>query len=117
MVTPTSSRRLDGAARLTGDDSPSRNYSAALIVAAYHREAGQRRQAEAVSQFLVDALSSPWDPSGDRSYNPKITVADVLDRAVRELQDKFSDDPLTKRNFCIRSEKLAAGWASTQGPS
>jgi tetratricopeptide (TPR) repeat protein/tRNA A-37 threonylcarbamoyl transferase component Bud32 len=48
-----------------------------------------RRQAEAVSKFLVDAFRSP-DPSLD---GRQIKVADLLDRAVAQLDDQFAGDP------------------------
>ena len=43
-------------------------------------------------QFLVDAFRSP-DPERD---GRTITVAEVLDRAVHEVHDKISDQPLVK---------------------
>ena len=50
------------------------------------------QQAESVTKFLVDAFRSP-DPERD---GRTITVAEVLDRAVHEVHDKISDQPLVK---------------------
>ena len=50
------------------------------------------KQTEEVSKFLVSALRSP-DPNRD---GKKITVAELLDRSAKELQDKFADDARTK---------------------
>jgi tetratricopeptide (TPR) repeat protein/tRNA A-37 threonylcarbamoyl transferase component Bud32 len=62
------------------------------------RSEESRRQAEAVSKFLVDAFRSP-DPALD---GRQIKVADLLDRAVAQLDDRFAGDPK------IRAELLDA---------
>ena len=62
------------------------------------RSEESRRQAEAVSKFLVDAFRSP-DPRLD---GRQIKVADLLDRAVAQLDDQFAGDPR------IRAELLDA---------
>ena len=62
------------------------------------RSEESRRQAEAVSKFLVEAFRSP-DPSLD---GRQIKVADLLDRAVAQLDDRFAGDPR------IRAELLDA---------
>jgi eukaryotic-like serine/threonine-protein kinase len=49
------------------------------------------RQAQAVSDFLVNVLRSPSPKRDGRT----ITIAEVLQRAVTDLNDKFADDPLT----------------------
>ncbi len=51
-----------------------------------------RRQAEAVSQFLVEAFRSP-DPSQD---GRRVKVADVLDRATGRLDQEFAGSQATK---------------------
>ncbi|MEL6105980.1 MAG: tetratricopeptide repeat protein [Planctomycetota bacterium] len=51
-----------------------------------------RDEAKEVSNFLVTTLQSP-DPF---KRGISITVADVLDHAVEELEDRFADRPLTK---------------------
>jgi serine/threonine protein kinase/tetratricopeptide (TPR) repeat protein len=51
-----------------------------------------RRQAEAVSQFLVEAFRSP-DPSQD---GRQVKVADVLDRASARLDQEFAGSQATK---------------------
>jgi tetratricopeptide (TPR) repeat protein len=50
------------------------------------------RQAKAVSDFLVNAFRSPSPLRDGRT----ITIAEVLDRAVSELHEKFSHDPTTE---------------------
>jgi eukaryotic-like serine/threonine-protein kinase len=55
-------------------------------------EIAHRKQAEAVSSFLVSAFRSP-DPYKD---GRTITIAEVLDRAAKDVQERFADDPLTK---------------------
>jgi serine/threonine protein kinase/lipopolysaccharide biosynthesis regulator YciM len=55
-------------------------------------ESQQRQQAEQVSKYLISAFSSP-DPGRE---GRSITVAEVLDRDARALQDAFNDAPLTK---------------------
>ncbi len=68
---------------------------------AQQRDAAEKAQAEAesaqkksetVTQYLVDAFRSP-DPERD---GRTITVAEVLDRTVAELQDRFTDQPPVK---------------------
>jgi tetratricopeptide (TPR) repeat protein len=56
------------------------------------RSEESRRQAEAVSQFLVNAFRSP-DPAQD---GRQIKVADLLDRAATKLDDEFAGDPRIK---------------------
>jgi serine/threonine protein kinase/tetratricopeptide (TPR) repeat protein len=51
-----------------------------------------RKQAEAISQFLVEALSSA-DPSRD---GRDVKVADILDRARARLDKDFTGSPATK---------------------
>jgi eukaryotic-like serine/threonine-protein kinase len=60
-------------------------------------ETTSRKQAQAVSDYLVSALRSP-DPARD---GRTITIAEVLDRDARELQDKFADDPRTKATLLM----------------
>jgi pentatricopeptide repeat protein len=60
-------------------------------------ESSQRRQAEEVSNYLVSAFSSP-DPARDGST---VTIAEVLDRALRELQDGLQNDPGTKAALLV----------------
>ena len=48
-----------------------------------------RKQAEAVSTFLVEAFHKP-DPSED---GEKVTVAAVLDQAARKLGNDFGGSP------------------------
>ena len=55
-------------------------------------ETAQRKQAEAVSRFLVSAFRSPNPDNDGRT----ITIAEVLDRSVKDVHDKFADDPRTK---------------------
>ena len=50
------------------------------------------RRAEEVSKFLVDALRNANPERNGRT----ITTAELLDRAAKELQTKFADDPRTK---------------------
>ena len=52
----------------------------------------ERKNAKAVLEFLVEALRSP-DPELD---GRKITVAELLDRAVSTLDAKFPDNPLAQ---------------------
>jgi serine/threonine protein kinase len=66
--------------------------SAAAERAAKEAETAARLQAEEVSNYLSSALSSP-DPWAD---GRKVTIAEVLDRDVRDLQGKFAEDPRTK---------------------
>src|SRR6185436_18492441 len=68
------------------------------VEGALGRSEESRRQAEAVSKFLVDAFRSP-DPSLD---GRQIKVAELLDRAVTQLDDGFAGDPK------IRAELLDA---------
>lgn len=63
------------------------------------------KRAEAVSKFLVETLRSP-DP---RKSGRTVTVAELLDRSAKELEDKFADDPRT------RSELLHAIGESYMG--
>jgi tetratricopeptide (TPR) repeat protein len=51
-----------------------------------------RKQAEAVSRFLVDALGSA-DPARD---GREVKVADILDRAGARLEKQFTGSPATK---------------------
>lgn len=51
-----------------------------------------RDEAQAISDFLVDALASP-DPKNE---GVSVTVADVLRNATAKLDQKFNDQPLTK---------------------
>ncbi|HEX3356370.1 MAG TPA: tetratricopeptide repeat protein [Tepidisphaeraceae bacterium] len=53
------------------------------------------REAEEVSNYLTSAFSSP-DPSRD---GRTITIAEVLDRDVKELKEKFKDNPHTKADL------------------
>ncbi len=55
-------------------------------------ETVQRKRAEEISKLLVNVLGSP-DPKRD---GRTITVAELLDRSAKDLQDKFAEDPLTK---------------------
>ena len=55
-------------------------------------ETSQRKEAEEVSKFLVETLRSP-DPEKD---GRTITIAELLDRAAKEVQEKFADDPFSK---------------------
>lgn len=57
---------------------------------ARQRAQESREQATAVTRYLVNAFRSP-DPAID---GRTITVAEVLDRAVAELDDHLQDDPL-----------------------
>jgi eukaryotic-like serine/threonine-protein kinase len=66
--------------------------SAVVIAKAYQREVAGRKQADESLNFVVSALRSP-DPQRD---GRTIRVAELLDRSAKELQGKFSDDPLTK---------------------
>ena len=50
---------------------------------------GSRKQAEAVTNYLVDIFRSP-DPEKD---GRTVTVAEMLDQAKSELETKFSDEP------------------------
>jgi serine/threonine protein kinase len=50
------------------------------------------RRAEAISEFLVQAFRSP-DPDRD---GRTVTIAEVLDRAVEEVRDKYREDPLLR---------------------
>ena len=50
-----------------------------------------RKQAEAVSNFLVEAFRS-LDPSRD---NRQVEVADVPGRSVRKLDERFADSQAT----------------------
>jgi serine/threonine protein kinase/tetratricopeptide (TPR) repeat protein len=59
---------------------------------AKERESAQRRQAKAVSDFLVSAFRRP-DPGVD---GREITMAQVLARSAKELQDAYQGDPGTK---------------------
>ena len=51
-----------------------------------------RKQAETVTDFLVETFRSP-DPKRD---GRTVTVAEILDRTVKDLEDKFADQPLLK---------------------
>jgi serine/threonine protein kinase/tetratricopeptide (TPR) repeat protein len=51
-----------------------------------------RQQAEEVSQFLVEAFRKP-DPRQD---GEQVRVVEVLDRAVKSLEDEFSGQPRVK---------------------
>ena len=51
-----------------------------------------RKQAEAVSTFLVEAFRSP-DPERD---GRQVKVADVLDRASKRLDQEFAGSQATK---------------------
>jgi tetratricopeptide (TPR) repeat protein len=55
-------------------------------------EAAQRNEAEAVSKFLVSAFESP-DPVRD---GRTITVAEVLQRAEKQVSTELADQPLTQ---------------------
>jgi tetratricopeptide (TPR) repeat protein len=70
-------------------------------------EIAQRKRAEEVSDFLTKAFRSP-DPTRD---GRTITIAEVLDRDARDLEDKFSADPETKAKlmYTIASSYLALG--------
>jgi len=57
---------------------------------AHQRAQEAREQARAVTGYLVDAFRSP-DPAMDGRV---ITVAEVLDRAIAELDSHLQDDPL-----------------------
>ncbi len=46
-------------------------------------------RSEAVSEFLVNAFGSP-DPS---KAGRTVTIAEVLDRSAKDLQDSFTEDP------------------------
>ena len=84
---------------------PVRNSARAAAAAerkATEAETMQRQLAEAnaqragaVSMFLVDAFRSP-DPHND---GRTITIAEVLDRSAKNLQDKFADDPRTRADL------------------
>ncbi|HEV2969668.1 MAG TPA: serine/threonine-protein kinase [Pirellulales bacterium] len=50
------------------------------------------QHAQAALDFLLSTLRNP-DPYRD---GRTITIAEVLDRSSKKLQDKFADDPLTK---------------------
>ena len=65
-------------------------------------EAAERKRAEEVSNYLVNAFRSP-DPARD---GPTITVAEVLDRDARELENRFLDEPLTRADLLS-----AIGWS------
>jgi eukaryotic-like serine/threonine-protein kinase len=60
-------------------------------IRAYNAEA----ETKEFSSFLVSVFRSP-DPSRD---GRTITVAEVLDRSVTDLQDKFAENPLTKADL------------------
>ncbi len=64
-------------------------------VRAYNAEAqskASQKQAEESLNFLVSALRSPRAERDGRT----ITIAEMLGRSAKELQDKFADDPLTR---------------------
>lgn len=52
-------------------------------------EAKARKRAEKVTEYLARVFRSPREERA-------ITMADILDRSVNDLADKFADDPLTK---------------------
>jgi serine/threonine protein kinase len=64
-----------------------------------------RNRAEAVSQYLVNAFRKP-DPSMD---GREVKVADVLDQAVKQLDEDFKNQPL------VKSELLHAIGTTYQG--
>jgi serine/threonine protein kinase/tetratricopeptide (TPR) repeat protein len=67
----------------------------AATAAALRQSEEARKQAEAVSRFLVEAFRSP-DPSQDGS---EVKVADVLDRAVAKFDKEFAGSPATKEEL------------------
>ncbi len=54
-----------------------------------------RQQAESVTSYLVSVFRSP-DPERD---GRTVTVAELLDRTVKDLADKFVDQPLLKAHI------------------
>jgi serine/threonine protein kinase len=66
--------------------------SAMFISNSYQREVAARRQADESLNFLKNVLRSP-DPRRD---GRTITVAELLGRSEKDLQEKFADDPVTK---------------------
>ena len=56
-----------------------------------------RTQAEAVTKYLVEAFRSP-DPAKD---GRTITVAEILDRAARELDTQFADQPAREAQLLL----------------
>ncbi len=55
-------------------------------------EAQARQRAEAITDYMVQTFRSP-DPRRD---GRTITMAELLDRSVTDLQDKFTDEPQTR---------------------
>ncbi len=51
-----------------------------------------QQQAESVTNYLVDAFRSPNPEQDGRT----ITVAEILDRTVKDLESQFADQPLVK---------------------
>jgi tetratricopeptide (TPR) repeat protein/tRNA A-37 threonylcarbamoyl transferase component Bud32 len=64
----------------------------AATKAALAQSEDSRKQAEAVSSFLVSAFRSP-DPAQD---GRQVKVADVMDRASEQLDKEFAGSPATK---------------------
>ena len=56
-----------------------------------------QQQAESVTRYLVSAFRGP-DPEQD---GRTITVAEILDRTVKELAGQFTDQPLAKARLLI----------------
>jgi tetratricopeptide (TPR) repeat protein/tRNA A-37 threonylcarbamoyl transferase component Bud32 len=88
--------RANGELRMARDDTArawdeTRKEQAKTQVALAQSEES-REQAEAISQFLVEALSSP-DPSKD---GREVKVADLLDRAGMRLEKEFAGSSATK---------------------
>jgi serine/threonine protein kinase len=71
-----------------------------------------RLQAEAVSQFLVEAFRSP-DPSQD---GRRVKVTDVLDRASGRLDQEFAGSQATKGALLQALGLTTAAWACTIEP-
>ena len=71
-----------------------------------------RRQAEAVGNFLVDALKKP-DPSVD---GKDVKVADVLDQASVGLQEGFAGSKATEGALLDALGRRISGWAYTRRP-
>jgi tetratricopeptide (TPR) repeat protein/tRNA A-37 threonylcarbamoyl transferase component Bud32 len=71
------------------------------------QEARARHEADAVTKFLVEAFSSP-DPRRD---GRTITVAEILDRAARQVESNFAEQPLIQARlfFVIGESKLGLG--------
>lgn len=68
-------------------------------------EAEQRKRAEAVTDFIVEAFRSP-DPERD---GRTVTGVEILNRAVLKLPGQFADDPLAKAEFLEVIGKSYAG--------